>query len=27
LYDSLHDYFVEMFRRTPQTRQDVAQGQ
>ncbi len=27
LYDSLHDYFIEMFRRTPQTRQDVAQGQ
>jgi hypothetical protein len=22
LYDSLHDYFIEMFRRTPQTRQD-----
>ncbi len=20
LYDSLHDYFIEMFRRTPQTR-------
>ena len=27
LYDSLHDYFIEMFRRTPQTRQDIAQGQ
>ena len=27
LYDSLHDYFIEMFRRTPQTRQDAAQGQ
>lgn len=22
LYDSLHDYFVEMFNRTPQTRPD-----
>lgn len=22
LYDSLHDYFIEMFRRTPQTNQD-----
>ena len=22
LYDCLHDYFIEMFRRTPQTRQD-----
>lgn len=22
LYDSLHDYFIEMFRRTPQTRSD-----
>jgi hypothetical protein len=22
LYDSLHDYFIEMFRRTPQTKQD-----
>jgi hypothetical protein len=30
LYDSLHDYFIEMFRRTPQTRQDsesISQGQ
>ena len=23
LYDSLHDYFIEMFRRTPQTRPDL----
>jgi len=22
LYDCLHDYFIEMFRRTPQTNQD-----
>ncbi|MDT8069710.1 MAG: hypothetical protein ROO76_16230 [Terriglobia bacterium] len=22
LYDCLHDYFIEMFRRTPQTRMD-----
>lgn len=28
LYDSLHDYFIEMFNRTPQTRPDqVAEGQ
>jgi hypothetical protein len=28
LYDSLHDYFIEMFRRTPQTKQDdLAQSQ
>jgi hypothetical protein len=30
LYDSLHDYFIEMFRRTPQTKQDqesAIQGQ
>ena len=27
LYDGLHDYFIEMFRRTPQTRQDTPQGQ
>jgi hypothetical protein len=23
LYDSLHDYFIEMFRRTPQTEPDA----
>jgi hypothetical protein len=30
LYDSLHDYFIEMFRKTPQTKQDqegAIQGQ
>jgi hypothetical protein len=30
LYDSLHDYFIEMFRRTPQTRhnpESIAQSQ
>lgn len=27
LYDCLHDYFIEMFRRTPQTRQESVTGQ
>lgn len=25
LYDCLHDYFIEMFYRTPQTRRDTEQ--